>query len=513
MFFIPITKVDVEKREVWGRAAQEIPDKDNEIMDYESSKPQFEKWSSEMQKASDGKSLGNVRGMHNKVAAGKIIALDFNDVEKAIDVGTKVVDAGEWEKVQEGVYTGFSVGGKYLKKWADPANPALKRYTAGPNELSLVDRPAIPTATFQMVKADGITETKEFKKVEAREDANPEEGKKKYGDVKFADEKNKKYPIDTEAHIRAAWNYINKEKNASKYSADDLKTIKGKIEAAWKEKINADGPPSAEAAKAEFTGNMMKVLGEANAATRLRKGMFEVSALASIIQSLAMLQETCEWEAGYEGDDSLVPEQLDAHIKELTATLKDMVAEETAELTEDKDAAKAEKTGDLAKAGARHSKADMEHVQAMHDHSVALGADCKGAEKVEGAGDLQKVEAVVSRAVAETLKKALAIEIDPIDPEGLKKMIESKGEELKKILGENETLKKRVKELEDMPAPPKGALKAVAKGQDISGEPDKKTLEEVEKTAKPGVEGARELIKAIHSNGSVPLAKFYGGKG
>ena len=82
--------------------------------------------------------------------------------------------------------------------------------------------------------------------IEKREDVSPEEGKGKYGDVDFADEKNKKYPIDTEAHIRAAWNYINKRANAAEYSADDADSIKRKIVAAWKRKIDKDGPPSAD---------------------------------------------------------------------------------------------------------------------------------------------------------------------------------------------------------------------------------------------------------------------------
>jgi hypothetical protein len=77
---------------------------------------------------------------------------------------------------------------------------------------------------------------------------------KPYGDVKYADpgyqeDGKKRYPIDTEEHIRAAWNYINKEKNASKYTADQVKKIKAKIVAAWKEKIDKDGPPSADEGK------------------------------------------------------------------------------------------------------------------------------------------------------------------------------------------------------------------------------------------------------------------------
>ncbi len=89
-------------------------------------------------------------------------------------------------------------------------------------------------------------EEKHYAKVAKREDINPERGKTEYGNVKFADEKNKKYPIDTEEHIRAAWNYINKEDNAGKYSAEDLATIKAHIVAAWKKKIDKEGPPSAE---------------------------------------------------------------------------------------------------------------------------------------------------------------------------------------------------------------------------------------------------------------------------
>jgi len=81
--------------------------------------------------------------------------------------------------------------------------------------------------------------------IEKREDVSPESGKSKYGDVDFADEKNKKYPIDTEDHIRAAWNYINKRANAAKYSADDVASIKRKIVSAWKKKIDKEGPPSA----------------------------------------------------------------------------------------------------------------------------------------------------------------------------------------------------------------------------------------------------------------------------
>lgn len=162
-FFLPITKVDVAKREVYGRATQEVVDKSGEIFDYATSKPLFEQWSAEFAKATDGKSLGNVRAMHAAVAAGKLTAIDFNDADRAIDVCAKIVDDAEWAKVAEGVYTGFSIGGSYERRWADEADPTKKRFTARPSEISIVDNPCVPTATFQMVKADGVVEEHPFK--------------------------------------------------------------------------------------------------------------------------------------------------------------------------------------------------------------------------------------------------------------------------------------------------------------------------------------------------------------
>ena len=66
-------------------------------------------------------------------------------------------------------------------------------------------------------------------KIEQRDDVNPKEGLREYGDVQFADPVNHKYPIDTAEHVRAAWSYINHKDNAAKYDAADVKTIKERI--------------------------------------------------------------------------------------------------------------------------------------------------------------------------------------------------------------------------------------------------------------------------------------------
>jgi hypothetical protein len=157
--FIPLAKIDEEKRLVIGRAVQEVVDRTNEIIDYATAKPAFEKWSSDFASMSGGLSKGNVRVMHNpKIVAGKVTDLSFNDAEKAIDVVVKVVDDNEWRKVVEGVYTGFSVGGGYGRKWKDEETGAT-RYTPVVNELSLVDNPCIPTARIaELHKANGSIE-------------------------------------------------------------------------------------------------------------------------------------------------------------------------------------------------------------------------------------------------------------------------------------------------------------------------------------------------------------------
>lgn len=72
-------------------------------------------------------------------------------------------------------------------------------------------------------------------KIERREDVSPDEGERKYGDVKFADPTNNKYPIDTPEHVRAAWNYINHRDNAAKYDSDEVETIKNRIKRAAKQ--------------------------------------------------------------------------------------------------------------------------------------------------------------------------------------------------------------------------------------------------------------------------------------
>jgi hypothetical protein len=84
--------------------------------------------------------------------------------------------------------------------------------------------------------------------------------KKPYGDVSYADpgyqkDGKKRYPLDTKEHAKAAWSYINQAGNASAYSAEQLKSIKGRIRAACKKfGVEIDDDRGGEPAETTRTG-------------------------------------------------------------------------------------------------------------------------------------------------------------------------------------------------------------------------------------------------------------------
>jgi len=109
-----------------------------------------------------------------------------------------------------------------------------------------------------------------------------EAAKAPYGDVPYADpgyqaDGKKRYPIDTKAHVRSAWAYINKATNAAKYTSKQVSAIKGKIKTAAK-KLGID-----ISAEAELLATTLSELGaefmdavEAYASTCLDNGAANV---------------------------------------------------------------------------------------------------------------------------------------------------------------------------------------------------------------------------------------------
>jgi len=87
--------------------------------------------------------------------------------------------------------------------------------------------------------ADVIRDAVETAVEEAVNSIFEKDASKPYGNVTYADpgyqkDKKKRYPIDTAAHVRAAWSYINQGDNASLYTAAQLARIKSRIKSAAK---------------------------------------------------------------------------------------------------------------------------------------------------------------------------------------------------------------------------------------------------------------------------------------
>jgi hypothetical protein len=156
---MPLTKVDKEKRIVSGFASLDNLDKQDDIVTTEASMEAFAKF------------RGNIREMHQPSAVGKMIS--FKE-EKYFDPETKKFYKGvfvsayiskgaqdAWEKVLDGTYTGFSIGGR-MNKWDDAYDEksdktirVIKEYDL--IELSLVDSPANQFANIVSVeKVDGV---------------------------------------------------------------------------------------------------------------------------------------------------------------------------------------------------------------------------------------------------------------------------------------------------------------------------------------------------------------------
>jgi hypothetical protein len=157
---MPIGKVDKERRVVSGFATLDNVDKQGDVVDTSASLTAFKNF------------RGNLREMHQPSAVGKVVS--FKE-DRYFDPNTKKFYSGvyvsayvskgaqdAWEKVLDGTYSGFSIGGN-IKKYDDQIdsgteNPIriIKEYEL--HELSLVDNPANQFANiFSIEKANGQT--------------------------------------------------------------------------------------------------------------------------------------------------------------------------------------------------------------------------------------------------------------------------------------------------------------------------------------------------------------------
>jgi hypothetical protein len=156
---MPFGKVDQERRLVSGFASLDNVDKQMDIVTTEASMSAFAKF------------RGNIREMHQPSAVGKMISFKeekYFDPEskkfyKGVYVSTYISKGAQdaWEKVLDGTYTGFSIGGR-MNKWDDAYDDTMEKQIRIIKdydliELSLVDSPANQFASIMSVeKVDGV---------------------------------------------------------------------------------------------------------------------------------------------------------------------------------------------------------------------------------------------------------------------------------------------------------------------------------------------------------------------
>lgn len=360
--YASFTKADEETRMVYGYASTEALDSQGERVSREAIEEALP----------DYMKFANIREMHTNSAVGKTHEATVDD--NGLFIGVKVVDESAWQKVKEGVYNGFSIGGKKLIKIGDTITKMKL------SEISLVDRPANPEAVFQMFKGEDM--------------------------------------------------------------ADEI---------------------------------IEEVVEKSNDELDVKKGLYSVSWLADIINTLSALQENTEDEREWEQDGSTIPDELKAQIKALGGILSAMVAEEVAEIVNEPEAeseiielseasadvAKSDDANDdIAKAGASLSKANRDNLSTI----IAL------CNKMMGDEDTAKSDKGDDLAKSEDIAKAFEVVKDDL----------AKAHD-------------RIKELEAMPEAPRGVLMAIAKSEDG----DVVSKQEVEPTT------VLEAMKKAHANPSL----------
>jgi hypothetical protein len=391
--FIPFSKVDAAKREVWGIVTAEVPDKDNEVCDYDGSKPYYRALIDEMAKATAGKNFFPLREMHQLSAVGKCIGFEFRDSEKEIYMGFKVVDDNAWKKVDEGVYTGFSQGGNIVGDLTpDPIFKGCNRYVADPSECSVVDNPCLGVAHFAYVKADGAVELRKIRSIAKTEEVSDHSAQSdvpagssqpqavdfetihkeetKRDGVKYLVEDGDKGSLpytgpDGKPDHRlmgAAWAALHGGYRGNKYSGSGKEEAIARLKHIY-EQEGLDTPSEKARKVLESLRKPIRIwvsrrdtrIGKLRS-KRVRKllwfdldvdlaklsrksfvkGMYEVSRLACSIQDLAYMVCSIYFEQEYEQDaDSKVAAQLSAHVADLLDTFLEYAEEEASEMKEE----------------------------------------------------------------------------------------------------------------------------------------------------------------------------------
>jgi hypothetical protein len=343
-FVLPLTKLDLATGIFTACAALEVADTAGEVFDYATSKPHFEALAQRALAESGGKKVAPLRVMHQLREGGLVTEFHFDDAAHVVGVTGRITDPDVLSKAQDGTLCGVSMGGK--KRYLATIDPMGRRYTAMPQEISLVDLGAIPGTGITMLNAAAPCEVVAADGQVASHALIPSVT---LGEATHA--------LGTAGDVRRAWHALRKATDAPGYAAQ-------------REVIRAWRAFPAALEKASTWG-------------------FEnIARLTELLASLQYLLDATCAEAAQECDGSPVPAGLANAIAILGNVLAAMTLEEVDELTAETDAVIGETLANaaaLAVGDATLAKADAlrgmrKRVQLMHDLSADMGAACASAE-------------------------------------------------------------------------------------------------------------------------------------
>lgn len=362
---IPILKVDKDKRIIRGVATAECLDAHGEVVDYDTAKKCFSAWK------------GNIREMHQPIAVGSAVKVEFDDANKQVIVESYISKGAEdtWLKILDGTLKDYSIGARALKKSEKVGNGTQTRLLLqSMGELSVVDSGACPGTGLTIVKMTGETpEVAQELTEEETELIDPADA------TKSADVVEEAVPV-------------------AKLTIADVRVLAAAVATERTEKaLLITGPDAAAAVDEEVLKRIEH---------------FDIKNALAAINFLQELVSSEVWEAAWRKESGQEPKPEDLAQIELLRGASELVlaflisefmgqfddvlpSDASDEVKAAAAAAAADRTNvvkrvssllALAKAGRRHSRTDEELLTAIHDNAVKLGAACateKAASVVE----------------------------------------------------------------------------------------------------------------------------------
>lgn len=529
---VPITKVDEENRIIEGVATGEWLDAHGEIVDYETAKAAFGAWP------------GNIREMHQPIAAGRAVGIACDDTAKAITVRSYISEGAEptWLKIKDGTLRCYSIGAegtRALEKRGDVLAPVI--YLTKMGELSVVDEGALPGSEIAIVKMiDGALQTTEAVAVPPTEQPS-ELAAAGVTSLQVVDKDGT--PLgETVAIDRSA------DAQSAIMQVDGIRSILATV-------AKAAGVSSRAALLTTAQAAIDKLADPQKATVRKFVESYDIFGALNAIAALQDLVASEYYDLAYPADSedvateraqletlraamglvmAFLQSEFDEQFAAVDQTAPDMVAMAKAVLGS---AAVQKALADLpatfsaldgsgkvvfiGKAGARHSKADVTMIQNMHDTAIGLGAMCGSAEKralAPATAPVDKAAPVIASATSSLDQAAVQKMIDS----ALGGMVQKVTDLESTIATQRATIEKQAADLEHLkaqPAPGGPVTRALAPGSVVvdkamghSGQPAgdvtpdalRAAVEELSKQAKSEADRqfcAEAMIKLQHSTG------------